>query len=43
MTGDRDTLRTEVELALHGQPPLSSAEVESARRMLRALDVAHQS
>jgi hypothetical protein len=41
--GDSEKLRSEVGMALRGYPPLSSVEVESAHRMLRTLDVAHQS
>lgn len=36
--GERDKIRTEIELALSGRPALSSAEREAARRVLRALE-----
>jgi tetratricopeptide (TPR) repeat protein len=36
--GERDKIRTEIELALSGRPALSSSEREAARRVLLALE-----
>jgi tetratricopeptide (TPR) repeat protein len=41
--GEQDNIRSEIELALSGQPALSSAEREAARRVLLALRADKQS
>lgn len=41
--GEQDNIRSEIELALSGQPALSSAEREAARRVLLALTADKQS